>query len=65
MLPERLVQVDGLAFDAAYRPASRDAEVGGDWYDAFEAGNGKIGISVGDVTGHGLEAAVTMSEIRV
>ncbi len=64
MLPERLVQVDGLAFDAAYRPASRDAEVGGDWYDAFEAGNGKIGISVGDVTGHGLEAAVTMSEIR-
>ncbi len=64
MLPERLVQVEGLAFDAAYRPASRDAEVGGDWYDAFEVGGGKIGISVGDVTGHGLEAAVTMSEIR-
>jgi len=64
MLPEKLVNVEGVAFDAAYRPASRDAEVGGDWYDAFEVGDGKIGISVGDVTGHGLEAAVTMSEIR-
>ncbi len=64
MLPERLVQGPGISFDAAYKPASRDAEVGGDWYDAFDVGNGKIGISVGDVTGHGLEAAVTMSEIR-
>ena len=64
MLPSRLVEADGIFFDAAYRPASLDAEVGGDWYDAFEIGNGTIGISIGDVTGHGLEAAVTMSEIR-
>lgn len=64
MLPARLVEADGIAFEAAYRPASLDAEVGGDWYDAFEIGNGTIGISIGDVTGHGLEAAVTMSEIR-
>ena len=64
MLPSRLVEADGILFDAAYRPASLDAEVGGDWYDAFEIGNGTIGISIGDVTGHGLEAAVTMSEIR-
>ncbi|HTC31312.1 MAG TPA: SpoIIE family protein phosphatase [Candidatus Acidoferrum sp.] len=64
MLPERLVESPGISFDAAYWPASRDAVVGGDWYDAFDVGDGKIGISVGDVTGHGLEAAVTMSEIR-
>lgn len=64
LLPSRLVQVPGMAFDAAYRPAEAEAEVGGDWFDAFEVGNGTIGISVGDVTGHGLEAAVTMSEIR-
>jgi anti-sigma regulatory factor (Ser/Thr protein kinase) len=64
MLPSRLVEADGITFDAAYRPASHDAEVGGDWYDVFEIGNGTIGISIGDVTGHGLEAAVTMSEIR-
>jgi len=64
MLPTRLADVSGIAFDAAYRPASSEAEVGGDWYDAFDIGNGTIGISVGDVTGHGLEAAITMSEIR-
>ena len=64
MLPERLVEGPGMSFDAAYWPASRDAVVGGDWYDAFDVGEGKIGISVGDVTGHGLEAAVSMSEIR-
>ncbi|HEV7179069.1 MAG TPA: SpoIIE family protein phosphatase [Candidatus Baltobacteraceae bacterium] len=64
MLPAGLAKADHLAFDAAYRPAGDEADVGGDWYDAFELGNGHIGISVGDVTGHGLEAAVAMSEIR-
>lgn len=64
MLPETLIEADGTRFDAAYSPASREAEVGGDWYDAFDTAGGLIGISVGDVTGHGLEAAVAMSEIR-
>jgi serine/threonine-protein kinase RsbW len=64
MLPERLASGKGLAFDAAYRPASAETDVGGDWYDAFDIGNGTIGVSVGDVIGHGLEAAVAMSEIR-
>ncbi|HET9030129.1 MAG TPA: SpoIIE family protein phosphatase [Candidatus Aquilonibacter sp.] len=64
MLPARLVEAEGHRFDAAYRPASDEADVGGDWYDAFDLGDGKIGVSVGDVTGHGLEAAVAMSEIR-
>ena len=64
LLPARLVSADDVVFDAAYRPASDEADVGGDWYDAFELANGKIGISVGDVTGHGLEAAVTMGELR-
>ena len=64
LLPSNLASVDGVSFDAAYLPASDEADVGGDWYDAFDLGNGTIGISVGDVTGHGLEAAVAMSEIR-
>lgn len=64
LLPSSLAQAPGLRFDAAYRPADLETEVGGDWYDAFEIGNGTIGISIGDVTGHGLEAAVAMSEIR-
>lgn len=64
LLPTRLADTSHMNFDAAYRPASDEADVGGDWYDAFDIGNGTIGISVGDVTGHGLEAAVAMSEIR-
>lgn len=64
LLPTSLASGDGLSFDAAYRPADDEAEVGGDWYDAFDLGNGTIGVSIGDVTGHGLEAAVAMSEIR-
>lgn len=64
LLPARLVSASDVTFDAAYRPANDESDVGGDWYDAFDIGEGKIGISVGDVTGHGLEAAVAMSEIR-
>lgn len=64
LLPATLATAPDLSFDAAYRPADDEAEVGGDWYDAFDIGNGTIGISIGDVTGHGLEAAVAMSEIR-
>jgi anti-sigma regulatory factor (Ser/Thr protein kinase) len=64
MLPRRLVHLDRGSLDAAYSPASRESDVGGDWYDAFDLADGKVGVSIGDETGHGLEAAVAMSEIR-
>jgi anti-sigma regulatory factor (Ser/Thr protein kinase) len=64
LLPEKLPAIDGTEFFAAYRPASDEAEVGGDWFDAFALPNGLIAVSVGDVAGHGLEAAVIMGEVR-
>jgi serine phosphatase RsbU (regulator of sigma subunit)/anti-sigma regulatory factor (Ser/Thr protein kinase) len=64
LLPDQLPRVDGCAFSAAYRPASDEAEVGGDWYDAFTLPDGRIAISVGDVAGHGLGAAAIMGEVR-
>lgn len=64
LLPEQLPTIDGAEFSAAYRPASDEAEVGGDWYDAFPLHDGRVAISVGDVAGHGLEAAVIMGEVR-
>ncbi len=64
LLPDRLPDVPGVAFSAAYRPASDEAEVGGDWYDAFAQPDGRIAISIGDVAGHGLDAAVIMGEVR-
>jgi serine phosphatase RsbU (regulator of sigma subunit)/anti-sigma regulatory factor (Ser/Thr protein kinase) len=48
----------------AYRPATESLEVGGDWYDAFWLPNGHLALVVGDVVGHGLDAAITMGHVR-
>jgi anti-sigma regulatory factor (Ser/Thr protein kinase) len=64
LLPERLPALPGAAFHAAYRPASDEADVGGDWFDAFNLPDRRVAISVGDVAGHGLDAAVIMGEVR-
>jgi CHASE3 domain sensor protein len=53
-----------LGFHASYIPAGAEAQVGGDWYDAFELPDGRILFSIGDVAGHGIEAAVIMSRAR-
>jgi PAS domain S-box-containing protein len=63
-LPPALPQTDGLRFDAAYVPGTRDLTVGGDWYDAFPYADGAFAFSVGDVAGHGLDAAVPMGKMR-
>jgi PAS domain S-box-containing protein len=64
LLPERLPEFRSLTIDALYRPAESDALVGGDWYDAVDLGDGKLLVSCGDVTGHGLEAAATAFRVR-
>ena len=63
-IPRTFPQRAHVRFDADYRPAENTARVGGDWYDAFELDDGTIVFSVGDVAGHGLEAAATMANIR-
>jgi serine phosphatase RsbU (regulator of sigma subunit)/anti-sigma regulatory factor (Ser/Thr protein kinase) len=64
LLPEVLPKEPEFSFSAAYRPASEEADVGGDWYDAFPLPDDRIAISVGDVAGHGIDAAVIMGEVR-
>jgi signal transduction histidine kinase/CheY-like chemotaxis protein len=50
---------------AVYQPASEAMRVGGDWYLATRLGqDGGIGVCVGDVVGHGLQAATVMSNLR-
>lgn len=44
--------------------AAPEADVGGDWYDAFRLPDGRLTLTVGDVAGHGLNAAVLMGEMR-
>jgi len=60
-LPKQLPRLQGWEVAAFYRAAQA---VGGDFYDFFELPEGKIGIVVGDVTGHGVPAALVMATTR-
>lgn len=63
-LPEMLPSSPAYVYHAAYIPATTEAVVGGDWYDAFTLPDGRIALSIGDVAGHGLRAATIMGEVR-
>jgi len=63
-LPRALPQIPGVALDAYYRAGMDDARIGGDWYDALRLADGRVVMSIGDVSGSGLDAAVTMSNVR-
>ena len=47
-----------------YQPAGCGERIGGDWADVFAMPGGRIGLVIGDVAGHGIEAAATMSRLR-
>lgn len=64
VLPDRLPDVPGWELAARYVPATSGLEVGGDWYDAFVLPDGRLGLAVGDASGHGLSAARLMSTLR-
>lgn len=57
-------EVPGLDLTACYRPAGQDAEVGGDWYDAFVLPGGDLAVVIGDVVGHDMAAAASMGQLR-
>ncbi|MCK1819878.1 SpoIIE family protein phosphatase [Streptomyces sp. XM83C] len=64
MLPTR-PQVRHEAIAVRYRPAVGALNVCGDWYDLIDlVGGHRIGVSVGDVVGHGLEASCVMGQLR-
>ncbi|ASR38016.1 serine/threonine protein phosphatase [Prauserella marina] len=63
MLPV-LADQEGVDLAARYRSATRGVHVGGDWYDAVTRQDGTVVLMVGDVTGHGLDAAVVMGKLQ-
>ncbi|MGW1725964.1 PP2C family protein-serine/threonine phosphatase [Streptomyces sp. NPDC002306] len=64
MLPARR-QVGDHRAAVRYRPAVGALNVCGDWYDLVDlVGGNRIGVSVGDVVGHGLAAAGVMGQLR-
>ena len=64
MLTRRLPEDPRFAVAAYYQPAVELMSVGGDWYDAFEGGSGRLALVVGDVVGRGIPAASAMGQLR-
>jgi serine phosphatase RsbU (regulator of sigma subunit)/FixJ family two-component response regulator len=63
LLPMTLPEVPGLAMSFRYIPASDQAEVGGDFYEALRWRD-RVLVAIGDVQGHSLHAATVMGELR-
>jgi PAS domain S-box-containing protein len=61
LLPKSLPRLPGYDVAAYYQPAR---EVGGDFYDFLELPHGRLGLLVGDATGHGMPAALLMATAR-
>ena len=64
LLPERLPTVPGVELAARYLPGGPGVQVGGDWYDVFTYKDGRVGLAMGDVVGHGIDAASLMGQLR-
>ncbi|WP_284505648.1 SpoIIE family protein phosphatase [Streptomyces cellostaticus] len=58
------LEVPDLQVAVRYRPAETEQLVGGDWYDAVVLPSGLVLLCVGDVAGHGIEAATSMVVLR-
>ncbi|GGT36720.1 SpoIIE family protein phosphatase [Streptomyces chromofuscus] len=63
LLPRRLPVHPRVETAGRYLPGTQGMDVGGDWYDVVEAGDG-LALVIGDVQGHGVQAAATMGQLR-
>ncbi|WP_329530237.1 SpoIIE family protein phosphatase [Streptomyces sp. NBC_01450] len=63
LLPHRLSAHPQVETAGRYLSGTKGMDVGGDWYDVVEAGDG-LALVIGDVQGHGVQAAATMGQLR-
>jgi hypothetical protein len=63
LLPHRLSAHPRVETAGCYLPGTKGMDVGGDWYDVVDAGAG-LALVIGDVQGHGVQAAATMGQLR-
>lgn len=63
-LPPPLPPVPGFELAVFYQSADEGFEAGGDFYDAFETGDGRWALVIGDICGKGVEAAALMNIVR-
>ncbi|WP_453087001.1 SpoIIE family protein phosphatase [Streptomyces roseus] len=64
LLPHRLPVPENVETVGRYLPGTQGMDVGGDWYDVVETGDGLLALVIGDVQGHGVAAAATMGQLR-
>ncbi|MDG9718027.1 SpoIIE family protein phosphatase [Streptomyces sp. DH24] len=64
MLPQSLPEPTGVRLASRYLPASRTAQVGGDWYDAIPLPGSRVALVIGDVMGHSVTSAAIMGQLR-
>ncbi|MDJ0340262.1 SpoIIE family protein phosphatase [Streptomyces sp. H10-C2] len=64
MMPTRPPKIPGVRIAHHYMPGDRQAQVGGDWFDAIQLPGGRVALIVGDVMGHGLLSAAVMGQFR-
>ncbi|GAB3061339.1 ATP-binding SpoIIE family protein phosphatase [Micromonospora schwarzwaldensis] len=64
MLPEQLPDLPRLRIAARYEPGVDGNAAGGDFYDAFLLPTGALGVVLGDVAGHDVQAAARMGQVR-
>jgi PAS domain S-box-containing protein len=64
LLPPALPHVPGITLAVRYIAAQRDIAIGGDWYAVLPFPDGRLGLAIGDVAGHGLDAVADMAAAR-
>jgi serine phosphatase RsbU (regulator of sigma subunit) len=64
LLPAESPTFPGLEFAVRYEPGVDGVDIGGDWYDVVDVGDGRLMLVVGDVSGRGLQAATVMASLR-
>jgi PAS domain S-box-containing protein len=64
LLPAALPDIPRHELAVRYLPGEQGDVAGGDWYDAFPLPEGRYGLVIGDIVGHGIAAAATMGRLR-
>jgi serine phosphatase RsbU (regulator of sigma subunit) len=64
LLPHRVSGGPAVEVSSRYQPADTDGSVGGDWFDVIQLSGSRVALVVGDVVGHGINAAASMGRLR-
>ena len=65
LLPAQTAGTSTVEVCHRYIPTDTEAGVGGDWFDVIPLSGGRVALTIGDVVGHGIEAASLMGRMRV